>query len=159
MREWATNLQGASLSQILCWRRLKKNECFPKDHFHSNLIVSWSFSDYQSWNIKYRLEAGRCWKLKFTGGAHPVYLRDSPKCCPDVVATRRKGSQAETQPQHKRKGMFRIPQAFCLAYFQCINLAESPNSLLVVDVTKDMLPRKKRKNSCAKKKKEKRKKE
>lgn len=41
----------------------------PKDHFHSNLIFSWSVFDYQSWNIKYRLETERCWKLKFTGGA------------------------------------------------------------------------------------------
>lgn len=41
----------------------------PKDHFHSNLIFSWSVFDYQSWDIKYRLEPERCWKLKFTGGA------------------------------------------------------------------------------------------
>lgn len=45
------------------------SKCAPKDHFHSNLIFSWSVFDYQSWNIKYRLETERCWKLKFTGGA------------------------------------------------------------------------------------------
>lgn len=62
-----TSLGKASVADT--WLVHAGSKCSPKDHFHSNLIFSWSFFDYQSWNIKYRLEPERCWKLKFIGGA------------------------------------------------------------------------------------------
>ena len=97
----------------------------PKDHFHSNLIFSWSFFDYQSWNIKYRLEPERCWKLKFTGGA---------RLCP-WEATRmpsRCGAASQIGPQLHGggAGVLSIPPAFCSVCLSDIRLAENPNRLL-----------------------------
>lgn len=111
------------------------SKCSPKDHFHSNLIFSWSFFDYQSWNIKYRLEPERCWKLKFTGGAHlcPWETATMLSRCDSSKAER---SQAASSPGRGERGMLGIPPAFCWLYLYYINLVANPNRPLVVDVAK-----------------------
>lgn len=73
----------------------------------------------------------------------PVSLRNSSECCPDVAAVRQEGPRLQGGHNRGERGMFSIPPAFCLVYLYYINLAENPNRLLVVDVTKCSQSRKK----------------